>query len=70
MSGGVLPEGEAAPAEGQGVVAGGLPPLVVGLVAPQLVARLTVAQVGLGVLAEVAVWGAEGHSEDEEGLAW
>lgn len=49
------PEGKAAPAKGQGVVTGRLSSLVVSLVAPQLVAGLTVAQVVLGVFVEVAI---------------
>lgn len=58
-----LPEGEAAPAEGQRVVPRRLSLLVVGLVSSQLVARLTVAQVGFSVLSKVAVYndGREGQ---------
>ena len=50
------PEGEAAPPEGQGVVPGRLASFVVRLVASELVAGLTVAQVVLCVFVEVAVW--------------
>lgn len=59
-----LPEGEAAPAEGQRVIPRRLSLLVVGLVSSQLVARLTVAQVGLGVLSKVAV--CKGGREGQE----
>lgn len=51
----ILPECKAAPPKGQGVVAGRLSSLVIGLVAPQLVAGLTVTQVELGVFVQVAI---------------
>lgn len=49
------PEGEAAPAEGQGVVPRRFSSLVVRLVAPELVARLAVAKVVLGVLVKISI---------------
>lgn len=64
------PEGEAAPAEGQGVVTGRLSLLVVGLVPSQLVARLTVAQVGLGVLSKVAVCRGGAEGVGQRGWGW
>lgn len=59
-----LPEGEAAPAEGQRIVPRRLSLLVVGLVSSQLVARLTVAQVGLGVFSKVAVCNGGGEGQE------
>lgn len=52
----VLPEAEAAPSEGQGVVTGRLASLVIRLVTSELVAGLTVTQVVLCVLVEVAIF--------------
>lgn len=52
----VLPEGKAAPSKGQGVVTWRLTPLVIRLVTSELVAGLTVTQVVLCVLVEVAIF--------------
>lgn len=55
LSGVLVPEGKATPPEGQGVIAGWLSSLVIGLVAPKLVAGLAVAQVVLCILVEIAI---------------
>lgn len=50
-----LPEGEATPPKGQGVVPGRLSSLVICLVTPELVAGLTVAQVVLSIFVKIAI---------------